>query len=90
MNADLSKNLRVGAGESSSREFDQRLAKAKPKKGYSDVFCHDETRIFARSGDMWIPATICSGIRYLREAIDPPEKYLYIKRIDKKTTEIGR
>ncbi len=67
-----------------------RVAPSQPKakKSYMDIFCHNETRIFARSGEKWIPATICSGVRYLSERIEPPEKYRRIKGFSKKTTKL--
>jgi hypothetical protein len=87
MNSSSSNALRVGVGESSSHEVSLSLPKLKAKKGYIDIFCHDSLRPFARSGDKWIPTTICSGVRYLAYPIEPPEKYPYIKAMRKKTTE---
>lgn len=87
MNASISKTLRVGAGESSSREvIVGRLAKPKAKKGYIDAFSHNETRVYARSGSKWLLSTICSGVRYVLEPIDPPEKYPFIRKIRSKSS----
>lgn len=83
LNAPVSKTLRVGAGESSSREVALSLAKPKAKKGYIDPFCHNETRVYARSGSKWLLTTICSGVRYVLEPIEPAEKYPFIRKIRK-------
>ena len=79
----ISKTLRVGAGESSTREVASAASKPKAKKGYIDQFCHNDPRPFARCGDQWIPTTIYRGIRYLARKIDPPENYPLIKKIRK-------
>ena len=81
-----SNTLREGIGV---RANPAGLAASKPKaeKGFKDPFCHNETRVYARSGEKWLLTTICSGVRYVLEPIEPPEKYPFINKMYKKTTK---
>lgn len=62
-----------------------RLAKPKAKKGFQDQFCHNETRVYARSGDKWVRTTIYSGVRYLLDPIEPEENYPFVNKLRSKS-----